>query len=612
MTIRSVRATVLSRQISGWFCLAALAAAVSTLMLTGASSSGASTGPSPFVSWVGANPLVVSSKVGSSATTTIRNETGDSLVIELNATGPIKVAPATLSIGVAGSAQIAVTVTSTASSSNAWITAVAHESHHCRHLSVSELPVVVGITPIPAVSSVKVQSTWGPFGATVGASIPLTNGPCSTLAYAPNSQVGYVQATSGQVSKVVASCLGSGASTYLRLSFPGLSDTGANYEGDATVGTTKVPISVQRSSTLILPLFALAIGVLLAMWLLRRAPGRVIANLRSRIRLAQAAVGTSDDPGQAVLLFRRLSSGATWGELDLSADVAAIAAEINAQINDVKKRKWFSLQPNDPEVLPISSRIEEVEGIGTSLVTLSKSLIALQNAVPVVESSRLVPLWTTSLESELQRNGPISLAELSTFVAQAQKDEAVALWFPSVAQQVRAAEERIELLIQSPSSRTPEEQIRIETAQGLLTVALAELGQATTSSEVQDAYNDEFTVARKAVEALGAMQVIPVAGFAATNALGGPPSLLSMTLPTPEILTHEAAVIITKEQVASLVAVLIIGAILLFAGLQALVIGKTFGTVWDFVAAIAWGSATLVVASPLAAAIEGFRQIRPR
>ena len=166
---------------------------------------------------------------------------------------------------------------------------------------------------------------------------------------------------------------------------------------------------------------------------------------------------------------------------------------------------------------------------------------------------------------------------MSTFVAQAQKDEAVALWFPSVAQQVRAAEERIELLIQSPSSRTPEEQIRIETAQGLLTVALAELGQATTSSEVQDAYNDEFTVARKAVEALGAMQVIPVAGFAATNALGGPPSLLSMTLPTPEILTHEAAVIITKEQVASLVAVLIIGAILLFAGLQALVIGKMRG-----------------------------------
>ena len=98
--------------------------------------------------------------------------------------------------------------------------------------------------------------------------------------------------------------------------------------------------------------------------------------------------------------------------------------------------------------------------------------------------------------------------------------------------------------------------------------------------------------------------------------MAAPPAALlqilsrSLPAPTPEELKRKAEGIAAAERRASAAAVIIIGGLLLFAGLQALWIGKTFGTAWDFVAAVAWGSAALAVTSPLAAAIEGYQSTR--
>ena len=389
--------------------------------------------------------------------------------------------------------------------------------------------------------------------------------------------------------------------------FPGLPTPARPMTATPRSGRPRCPSRCSVPPPLYSPFSRSALGVLLAMWLLKRGPSRVIANLRSRIRLAQAAVGTSDQPGEAVVEFQRLSGGAGWAGLDLSADVTHKATEINSQINAIRKQKWFSLTSADPEVQQLSSQIKDVEGIGANLVSLAGALTALQNDIPVVEASKLIPTWTTGVQSRFQRLGVVTLTELDQLVAAAKEDAAVANWFPSVAQQVRAAEERMVQLEQDLAARPRDERTRIERAQGHLDVALAQFGRAVTSSDVRDAYKNEFNVARQAVDELASLEVIARAGVA------GPalaqPRLLSVTLPTPEVLTREAQAIISEERVASLVAVLIVGAILLLAGLQALVIGKTFGTAWDFAAAIAWGSATLVVASPLATAIEGYRQV---
>jgi hypothetical protein len=477
--------------------------------------------------------------------------------------------------------------------------------------------------PIPAVSSVQVRSTWGWLGRTVGASVPLTSADCSAAILPPGTVVGYVQAPSGLRAQVLARCAGLGRSDQIALTFSGLAHTGATYSGTIAVGGAKVALTVQRASSAFLPLVALAFGVVIALFLLKRGPARVIAGLRSRLSLAVAAIGDEGQPGQAVLAFRRAAGPQPWNDLDLFDSVRDQSGQISTDITELSRANRFSLKATDPAVVALSRRITVLEQISPELGALGTALSALSAGLPVVQASHLVPLWAQSAAGYLRPAGPMVIADFAAVVASAKEAAEVAAWFPSVAQQVRSAQERLAQLGQPGQAQQPgqpeqaaqvppawpaAEQQQIDSAQGSLDVALAAFARAESSSDVRAAYAGEFTVARQAVDALGSLQVLAVSGAVAE--VLRPASLLSVSLPTPEQIEQVAELVVRRERTASVLALIIVAALLLFAGLRALVIGKTFGTPWDFAAAVAWGSVTSAVTAPLATAIEGYQRIR--
>ena len=65
------------------------------------------------------------------------------------------------------------------------------------------------------------------------------------------------------------------------------------------------------------------------------------------------------------------------------------------------------------------------------------------------------------------------------------------------------------------------------------------------------------------------------------------------------------------QAVASWITVAIVIVVLLVAGLQALVVGKAFGTPFDFLLAFTWGAGSALIAQLLAPAIEGLARITP-
>jgi hypothetical protein len=489
--------------------------------------------------------------------------------------------------------------------------AVGHPAAATLTASLVRAPAPIGVPPIPAVSSVQVRSTWGWLGRTVGASVPLTSADCSAAILPPGTVVGYVQASSGLRAQVLAQCAGSGRSDQITLTFSGLAHTGATYSGTIVLGSAKVALTVQRASSAFGPLVALAVGVVIALFLLKRGPARIIAGLRSRLSVAVAAIGDPGHPGQAVLAFRRVAGTQPWNDVDLFASLRDTAGPISADITQLSRAKWFSLKATDPAVVALSRRIAVIEQIGPELGALGTALSALSAGLPVVQASNLIPLWAQAATGYLRPAGPMAIADFTALVASAKEAAAVAAWFPSVAQQVRSAQERLAQLEQPgqvQAARPEAEQQQIDSAQGSLDVALAAFARAESSADVRAAYASEFTVARQAVDALGSLQVLAVG--AAVAETFRPAGLLSVSLPTPEQIEQVAALVVRRERTASVVALIIVAALLLFAGLRALVIGKTFGTPWDFAAAVAWGSVTSAVTAPLATAIEGYQQIR--
>jgi hypothetical protein len=463
--------------------------------------------------------------------------------------------------------------------------------------------------PFPAITTLSVRSTWGPGGATTGASIPLAAGSCAQLKPA-GSLIGYVQAPSGQRASVTGTCQGPPGAAQILLTFHGLADTGTTYAGEVQIGATPVMVSVQRSAALLLPFLALILGVGLAFFILRRGPAGIIAGLRRQLDMAAAAIGPPGSPGPAVRSFRLAAGPAVWGNLDVSADAAADYQGISADLTRLSRAKWLTLSAKDPQVVALTARVTALAAVGPQLTALVTSLRSLEGGLPVVDASALVPEWTAAARHCLGPPGPITLEQLTALVADAAQSAAVAVWFPAVAQQVRSCQDRLDQLEQNQDARPGAEQQLIMTAEGLFRVALAAFGRAGTSAGLRAVYDNEFAAARRAVDGLGWIPARTFAAVAGVPDVLAPGALVSVSLPPPAELEHDAVAVIARERRASAVALAVVFVLLLLGGLEALVVGKTFGTLWDFAAAVGWGSATLAVTSPLATAIDGFQQAR--
>lgn len=471
-----------------------------------------------------------------------------------------------------------------------------------------------GPAPAPAATSVMVSSFWGwPGPSTAGASLPLIGGDCARLKLRGKTLIGYVQAPSGASSRVLGSCVK--GTTKVTLEFPGLTDTGATYAGSATIAGQLVTVTVVRSVTLLWPLLALMAGIALALLILHLGPKLILDRLLARLKRAQAAIGTPAHPGPQAAEFARQSAGRSWANLDISASVASTCARISADLKALRRAKWLSLTPDDAQFKALDSRVAAAEGAGKQLAAVASDLMTLSGALPG-GAFHLVPAWCATVRERcLGRAGPLAIDELAELAADADDACKLAAWLPDAGRQVDAAQARLDEL-KSYQASDPRVQAEVARAVRLLDEALADFTRAETSAGVRQAYEGKFIAARTALDGLNSVQVPPravVRGIRPVPESETEPVSLPLsggTPPTPRQLARQAAAIVAADEGASIMALIVVCGLLIFAGLQALAIGKTFGTPWDFVAAVAWGSGAVAVGSPLASAIESFGQIR--
>ena len=508
------------------------------------------------------------------------------------------------------------TVTALAAAALVITPLVARSQPAARLASPAQASVTAAAAPVPAATSVMVSSYWGwPWWRTTGAALPLIGGDCAKLKLAPGTLVGYVQAPSGAGSRVLGRCA-PGTST-VTLSFPGLARTGATYTGTATIADQQVAVTVVRSANLLWPLIALIVGIVLALLMLHLVPKLVLDRRIGRLASAEAAIGTADHPGKQVEEFRKTAAGRTWAGLDITGSVGTEGAVITADVDKLRTTRWLSLTEDDAQVKAIDERIAGIEQAGEQLQAVARDLAGLSGELAGITTD-LVPAWCAAVkQSCLDRAGPLTLDELAELAAGAQDARQLAAWLPKAQQQVDVARSRLGQL-KSYQVDDPRVQAEIEKAGRLLDEALADLKRAATSAEVRQAYEGKFIDARTVLDGLSSVQApriavrdLSPAGSGAGAAGPAPVVLTGPAPPTPRELERRAAVIVAIDEGVSIAALVVVVGLLIFAGLQALAIGKTFGTPWDFVAAVAWGSGAVAIGSPLASAIEGFGQIRP-
>lgn len=582
-----------------------VAVIATAVMAVGVAPAGAQDGP--VLSWDSDTALMLAPQIGASTITQVRNDTARRTQVDFKTTGALRVRPSWVMLGPAAAATITVTSTASTASQGA-IAAVVDPGRLAENGFVLWRNVEVGpVTPVPAVASVQVRSTWGaPWASTAGAVVPLaTPDACSKLEV-PATPVGYVQADDGGSAAIKETCITSGKGIALQLSFDKLARTGAKYQGQATIGATTVSITVERSTTLWIPLVLLVLGLLLALWLLERSPQRVVAQLRRRLLLARAQVGSRAQPGSAVVAFRQAADGAEWGKLDIFDDTDIVAQRIEEEIGALRRAKRFSLTADHPQAKVLSNQISSIETAIADLAPLAEHLRQLQQRLGPVEASLMLPAWTDSVRDTLLAARVLAVSDVAEHAANVAAAAATSVWWPSVLQQTTALQQRLSELHQHQTDWTAQQNLQITTAQGLFDVALAAFARATSVDDVHSVYGHEFHRAQAAVDALASLKVTPRFGVAAPVLV----PLASLTVPPPEAYISEARAIVSAQRRASTISVVILGLLFLLAGLQALYVGKTFGTLWDLAAALAWGAAAGTVVTPLAAAIEGFASAR--
>jgi hypothetical protein len=470
---------------------------------------------------------------------------------------------------------------------------------------VLETPAAPDTTP--AVSSLSVLSTWGWGGTTRGDLVPLRPGAECRQLDLPGGTLGYLVADNGSRTRVAAACDASDPAA-VRLMFPDDPRPGATYTGTVPVLGEDLDVSLRRTTTWWLAVLPLGVGVALGLWLMARGPGRLVATLRARLLQAQAEVGEPGRPGRVIREFERRAGRAAWAELGIHADLARTVTALERDLAALQARKRFTLSDNDAELAALEARIKVVENEVAAIEPLAQELRRLDTHLPAVAASRILQDWVPAVRSELLEGKPnVNVGGISVLLDAARAAAAVAVWWPSVLQQVNAVDQRLEQLEKGVDRPTSEAHQDIRTARRAFRTALGAFERAKNTGQVQAAYDEEFGEALAAMDALRDLEVAVKAGVA------GPATelLTELLLPIrPELaqgVTPEG--ILVQERARSWFAAVAVAALLLFTGLQALYAGKTFGSVWDFLGALAWGAASGAVALPLATAIENYRRV---
>ena len=591
----------------------------SGLFMAGAGAALASAGlgdTAPSMSWDSTKALEIGATPGTGASATILNNTAAPLDVAMQVDAPtaIAVTPATLSIPAGGTKAIKVGVLDPAVPGSYVVTAVAGPAPG----TVIRRSVIVGPTAaVPAATAASGVSTWIPWESLVTAdgpgAIPLTS-PSSCANLKPVvSPLGYLHSDRGEIATVSAACTEQDGHPVLELDYPGLVLTGATYAGDVTFGDDEVSVSVRRTAGYLLPVVALLAGFAVALWILGRTPSRVIKPMRQRVLELRAAIGTPTHPGTAVREYQSAAAGAPWGDLDFWDDATTQIDGIEADLTALSKAKRFSLTDDSTEVKDLKARITAADGCTKDLPELGQILKRMQTALPVVESTNKLPSWTANARSSLLTAGPTTLAGIPAQRALAAGAESICLGWSDINVQADALRRRVEALTAN-TQLSPDDKLRVTIAHGKLLASLTAFERAKTNEDVKAVLDGQYRDARQAIDELKALSAAPRPGGTADRTVlpvGTDRQLIGQDLPLPVNDQAEITAIADKEQLASWITLAIVLIVLLVAGLQALVVGKAFGTPFDFLLAFTWGAGSALIAQLLAPAIERLVRITP-
>jgi len=577
----------------------------------------------PSISWDSAKALAIDATPGASVSATLLNNTAAALDVTLQVDAPdaIAVTPERLDIPAGGSRTVKVGLVTAPTDAPAGapvagsytVTAVAGPPPG----TVIRRSVTVGPTAaVPAATAASGVSTWWAWESTVTADgpgiIPLTSPSSCTNLKPVGSPLGYLHSDRGEIATVSAACTEQDGHAALDLDYAGLGLTGATYTGDVTFGDAKVSVSVRRTAGYLLPVVALLAGFAVALWILGRMPLRVIKPLRQRILLLRAAVGTATGPGVAVREYLDAAARAPWGNVDFWDDAATQIGGIETDLSALSKAKRFSLTEDSAEVKDLKDRIAAADACTKDLSELGRILKRVQTALPVVESTNKLRSWTAHTRSSLLTTGPTTLAGIPAQRAAASGAESICIRWSDINVQADALRRRAEAL-SATNQLSADDKLRVAAAHGKLLASLSAFARAENNEEVKAVLDGLYHDARQAFDELQALPVAPQPGATADRTIlpAGDRQLIGQDLALPVDYQAEITAIADKEQVASWITVAIVIVVLLVAGLQALVVGKAFGTPFDFLLAFTWGAGSALIAQLLAPAIEGLARITP-
>ncbi len=371
---------------------------------------------------------------------------------------------------------------------------------------------------------------------------------------------------------------------------------------------------------------ALVIGIVVGVFLLR-ASGRTLP----RARLLGRVAGLTNRHARAVASLSGGDGGAkNWDRFRIK-NLPALQDGLRELIEEATARRKVLVKIEESVLQSIEAAIAVVEAQIDLLKEIPKHARGVEDALQVPRSVQLPPLNDSEKEqgkpkldikaAEVIEGGPIDAEELKPRL------EAMDTYAKQV-RTLRRLENQLSdawIRLQHPSgTATPERQSLeaklIECRRKLWTIEDAEgLGEAAEGIQAAREELEDLAPAPSA-PSMAVMEVQPVTeteGFgpvmfamstsdAAPPAAAPPPPPPVPVLPPPPVLTPDAAAgEVRKALYVQAFVVLVAAFVAVASGLGALYVGKTWGTNWDFLAALLWGIVAQATVTTLATSLDG-------
>jgi hypothetical protein len=431
----------------------------------------------------------------------------------------------------------------------------------------------------------------------------------------------------------------------------GASQVGLQLEGDLSPGTWSgevdlapgdeqgpVTLEVKVSEEWWLAALALLLGIVLGVLLLR-VSGRTLP----KARLLGRVEGLTRRHQDATEALERAAAGSAWKNIQIE-DLEGLQQELRDKIAEATKRRRVLVKIEKSVLDSIEAAILVVETQIDLLREVPKHARPLEAVLLLPRAEHLPPLPKAGLQAEppLEAEARALFAEKVTAEELKPRLEQMDGHVKPIAM-LRKLEGTLEELWQrwqrldgdgvEPEALRKIEKALIERRRRLWSASAME-GLQDVGKQIESTEDELIAIELKAEQSHyqpGVMRVLARGAFPGPEQLHSlqkiagaevaaqveavmsqatvQPAAAALVPPTrpPAQLTEDAADTAIRRALQTQAFVVLVSAVLAVAsGLIALYVGKTWGTVWDFVAAIAWGTAAQAVVTSLVTSLDDF------